>query len=42
MYGDQDFDTYDTFDDVSFWEDYAASDWDEGDAAEVSPVGGED
>lgn len=36
---DQDFDTVDTFDAVTYWEDYAAPDWDEGDAVEASPVG---
>lgn len=39
MHLDQDFDTVETFDSVSYWEDYAAPDWDEGDvAAETVPV----
>lgn len=41
---DQDFDTADTFDAVTYWEDYAEGDWDEGDAVDIaaSPVGADD
>lgn len=41
---DQDFDTVDTFDAVSYWEEYAADDWDEGDVVEIaaSPVVSDD
>lgn len=38
---DQDFDTAETFDDVSYWEDYDGGGYDESDA-EASPVAGED
>jgi hypothetical protein len=40
---EQDFDTIETFDAVTYWEDYAADDWDEGNApTETGPVGGDD